>query len=68
MAVKFDGEDVQVQVDNGDWQVIKAERVLDGERLKIRANIDSNITTYNANIDGASVVLFLEVKVFTFPR
>ncbi|KAH8232657.1 hypothetical protein KR032_011338, partial [Drosophila birchii] len=60
VAVKFDGEDIQIQVDSGVWQVIKAERVLDGERLKIRANIDSNITTYNANIDGASVVLFLE--------
>jgi len=61
VAVKFDGEDVQIQVDGGDWQAIKAERVDDGGRLKIRANIDSNITTYNANIDGPSVCLFLEV-------
>ncbi|KAH8306160.1 hypothetical protein KR018_002799, partial [Drosophila ironensis] len=60
VAVKYDGEDVQIQVDNGEWQVIKAERVEDGGRLKIRANIDSNISTYNANIDGSSVSLFLE--------
>ncbi|EDV52913.1 methylcrotonoyl-CoA carboxylase subunit alpha, mitochondrial [Drosophila erecta] len=60
VAVKFDGEDVQIQVDNGDWQVVKAERVQDESRLKIRANINSNITTYNASIDGTSVCLFLE--------
>ncbi|XP_017101018.2 methylcrotonoyl-CoA carboxylase subunit alpha, mitochondrial [Drosophila bipectinata] len=60
VAVKYDGEDVQVQVDDGSWQVIKAQRVEDGVRLKIRANIDNNISTYNANIDGASISLFLE--------
>lgn len=60
VAVKYDGEDVQVQVDSGSWQVIKAQRVEDGVRLKIRANIDNNISTYNANIDGASISLFLE--------
>ncbi|XP_017073330.2 methylcrotonoyl-CoA carboxylase subunit alpha, mitochondrial [Drosophila eugracilis] len=60
VAVKFDGQDVQIQVDNGDWQELKAERVEDGGRLKIRANINSNITTYNANIDGPIVCLFLE--------
>lgn len=63
VAVKYDGEDVQVQVDSGSWQVIKAQRVEDGVRLKIRANIDNNISTYNANIDGASISLFLEVSL-----
>ncbi|EDX15163.1 methylcrotonoyl-CoA carboxylase subunit alpha, mitochondrial [Drosophila simulans] len=60
VAVKFIGEDMQIQVDNGDWQVAKVERVQDESRLKIRANINSNITTYNASIDGTSVSLFLE--------
>ncbi|XP_032578614.1 methylcrotonoyl-CoA carboxylase subunit alpha, mitochondrial [Drosophila sechellia] len=60
VAVKFDGEDMQIQVDNGDWQVAKVERVQDESRLKIRANINSNITTYNASIHGTSVSLFLE--------
>ncbi|XP_017057255.1 methylcrotonoyl-CoA carboxylase subunit alpha, mitochondrial [Drosophila ficusphila] len=60
VAAKFNGEEMQIQVDNGDWQVIKADTVEDGDRLKIRANIDNNITTYNVNIDGPSVSLFLE--------
>ncbi|XP_039492488.1 methylcrotonoyl-CoA carboxylase subunit alpha, mitochondrial [Drosophila santomea] len=66
VAVKFDGEDIQIQVDNGDWQVVKAERVQDESRLKIRANINSNITTYNASIDGTGVCLFLETGKVDF--
>ncbi|EDW99265.1 methylcrotonoyl-CoA carboxylase subunit alpha, mitochondrial [Drosophila yakuba] len=66
VAVKFDGEDIQIQVDNGDWQVVKAERVQDERRLKIRANINSNITTYNASIDGTGVCLFLETGKVDF--
>lgn len=65
MAVKYDGENVQVQVDSGSWKVIKAQRVQDGVRLKIRANIDDNISTFNANIDGASISVFLEVSLIT---
>jgi len=64
VAVKFDGEDMQIQVDNGDWQDAKVERVQDGSRLKIRANINSNVTTYNASIDGTSVSLFSEVRIY----
>ncbi|XP_068152268.1 LOW QUALITY PROTEIN: methylcrotonoyl-CoA carboxylase subunit alpha, mitochondrial [Drosophila tropicalis] len=62
VAVKYDGEDgnVQIRVDNGNWQIVKAQRVEDEGRLKLRANIDSNISTYNANIDGSSVTLFLD--------
>jgi len=64
VAVKFDGEDMQTQVDNGDWLDAKVERVQDGSRLKIRANINSNVTTYNASIDGTSVSLFSEVRIY----
>lgn len=59
--MKYDNGDIEIRVDGGAWQLIKAERVQDGERLKIRANIDAHISTYNANIDGANVTLFLEV-------
>ncbi|EDV90557.1 methylcrotonoyl-CoA carboxylase subunit alpha, mitochondrial [Drosophila grimshawi] len=60
VEVKYDAGDIEIRVDGGAWQVIKAERVEQGKRLKIRANIDNNISTYNANIDGANLTLFLE--------
>lgn len=62
MDVKYDNGNIEIRVDGGAWQVVKAERVQDDGRLKIRANIDNNISTYNANIDGANVTLFLEVR------
>ncbi|EDW16650.1 methylcrotonoyl-CoA carboxylase subunit alpha, mitochondrial [Drosophila mojavensis] len=58
--VKYDNGDIEIRVDGGAWQVIKAKRVQDEGRLKIRANIDGNISTYSANIDGGNVTLFLE--------
>lgn len=61
MDVKYDNEDIEIRVDAGTWQVVKAKRVQDSHRLKIRANIDNSISTYNANIDGSNVTLFLEV-------
>lgn len=68
MDVKYDNGDIEIRVDGGAWQVIKAERVQDEGRLKIRANIDGNISTYSANIDGGNVTLFLEVsKLLKYP-
>lgn len=61
MDVKYDNGDIEIRVDGGTWQVVKAKRVQDSYRLKIRANIDNSISTYNANIDGSNVTLFLEV-------
>lgn len=61
MDVKYDNGDIEIRVDGGTWQVVKAKRVQDSHRLKIRANIDNSISTYNANIDGSNVTLFLEV-------
>ncbi|ALC45447.1 CG2118 [Drosophila busckii] len=58
--VKYDNGHMEMRVDAGAWQTVKSSRVQDGERLKIRANINNNITTYNANIDGSNVTLFLQ--------
>lgn len=69
MDVKYDNDVIEIRVDGGAWQVVKAKRVLDSDRLKIRANIDNNISTYNANIDGPNVTLFLEVilcKIYAY--
>ncbi|XP_030369477.1 methylcrotonoyl-CoA carboxylase subunit alpha, mitochondrial [Scaptodrosophila lebanonensis] len=60
VEVKYDNDAMQIRVDKCAWQVVKATRVQDGTRLKIRANIDNDISTFNANIDGESISLFLE--------
>lgn len=62
MKVRYDKSSFQVQVDNGAWNNIKSVRIVDGDRLKIRANINDSISTFNANIDGAEVTLFLDVS------
>ncbi|XP_075145922.1 methylcrotonoyl-CoA carboxylase 1 [Haematobia irritans] len=58
--VKYNGENIQIQIDNGQWYSVKADRIFDGERLKIRSNIANNISTYNAHIDESEVTIFLD--------
>lgn len=55
-----------MQINNGSWKTVKPMRLSDGNRLKIRANIDNNISTFNANIDGTEVTVFLEVSKYDF--
>ena len=62
MKVRYDKSSFQVQVDNCAWNNIKSERIADGDRLKIRANINDSISTFNANIDNTEVTLFLDVS------
>lgn len=64
--VKSDSESLQVQIDNGTWYTVKADRIDDGERLKIRSNIANNISTYNAHIDETEVTIFLDNGKITF--
>ncbi|XP_039947656.1 methylcrotonoyl-CoA carboxylase subunit alpha, mitochondrial [Bactrocera tryoni] len=66
VKVRYDKSSLQVQVDNDAWKSIKSERIADGDRLKIRANIDDSISTYNANIDGTEVTLFLDNGKLSF--
>ncbi|XP_013106292.2 methylcrotonoyl-CoA carboxylase subunit alpha, mitochondrial [Stomoxys calcitrans] len=58
--VKYNSECIQIQIDNGQWHSVKADRIFDGERLKIRSNIANNISTYNAHIDESEVTIFLD--------
>lgn len=64
--VKFNAENIEIQIDNGSWYTVKADRIEDGERLKIRSNIANNISTYNAYIDESEVSVFLENGKLTF--
>ncbi|XP_004517988.1 methylcrotonoyl-CoA carboxylase subunit alpha, mitochondrial isoform X2 [Ceratitis capitata] len=60
IKVCHDESNLQMQINNGSWKTVKPMRLSDGNRLKIRANIDNNISTFNANIDGTEVTVFLE--------
>ncbi|XP_053966504.1 methylcrotonoyl-CoA carboxylase subunit alpha, mitochondrial [Anastrepha ludens] len=64
--VRYDESAFQVQVDNGPWKNVKSERIPDSQRLKIRANIDNSISTFNANIDGTEVTVFLDNGKLSF--
>ncbi|XP_073837377.1 methylcrotonoyl-CoA carboxylase 1 [Musca autumnalis] len=64
--VKFNGETIEIQIDNGSWYTVKADRIMDGDRLKIRSNIADNISTYNAYIDESEVTLFLDNGKLSF--
>lgn len=66
VKVRYEKSSLQVQVDNGEWKSIKSERVADGDRLKIRANINDSISTFNANIDDTEVTLFLDNGKLSF--
>lgn len=66
VKVRYDKSSIQVQVDNGEWKSIKSERIADGDRLKIRANINDSISTFNANIDDTEVTLFLDNGKLSF--
>lgn len=67
MKVRYDKSSLQIQVDNGALKSVKSERIADGDRLKIRANVNDIISTFNANIDGTEVTLFLDVSKL-FPK
>uniref|UniRef100_A0A1A9ZPP9 Methylcrotonoyl-CoA carboxylase subunit alpha, mitochondrial n=1 Tax=Glossina pallidipes TaxID=7398 RepID=A0A1A9ZPP9_GLOPL len=51
---------IEIQIDDGSWYTVKAEHVEDGERLKIRTNINNNISTFNAYVAADEVTVFLE--------
>ncbi|XP_067634408.1 methylcrotonoyl-CoA carboxylase subunit alpha, mitochondrial isoform X2 [Eurosta solidaginis] len=51
--VRFIESVLLIQVNNGTWIKVKSECLADGDRLKIKANIDDTLSTFNANIDGA---------------
>ncbi|KAL9891233.1 methylcrotonoyl-CoA carboxylase 1 isoform 1-T1 [Glossina fuscipes fuscipes] len=60
VSVKYNNDIIQIQIDDGSWYTVKAERVEDGERLKIRTNINNNISTFNAYVAADEVTVFLE--------
>lgn len=67
VSVKYDSDsNIQIKIDNGSWFTVQADRVMDGDRLKIRSNIANNISTYNAHIDDAEITIFLENGKQTF--
>lgn len=67
VSLKYGSDsNIQIKIDDGEWYEVKAERVWDGERLKIRSNIANNISTYNAHIDESEITIFLEDGKKTF--
>lgn len=67
VSLKYDSDaNIQIKIDNGNWYEVKADRIADGERLKIRSNIANNISTYNAHIDESEITIFLEKGKKTF--
>lgn len=66
VKVRYDKSSLQIQVDNGALKSVKSERIADGDRLKIRANVNDIISTFNANIDGTEVTLFLDNGKLSF--
>lgn len=67
VSLKYDSDaNIQIKIDNGNWYDVKADRIVDGGRLKIRSNIANNISTYNAHIDESEITIFLENGKKTF--
>lgn len=66
VSVKYDNDNMQMKIDDGQWFAVTGDRIVDGNRLKIRSNINNNISTYNANVDESEVTIFLENGKLTF--
>ncbi|KAM7364346.1 methylcrotonoyl-CoA carboxylase 1 [Cochliomyia hominivorax] len=67
VSLKYGNDsNIQIKIDDGNWYEVKADRIKDGERLKIRSNIANNISTYNAHIDESEITIFLEDGKKTF--
>lgn len=64
--IKYSNDTIEIQIINGVWYNVKADRIKDGDRLKIRSNIANNISNYNATIDESEVTIFLENGKKTF--
>lgn len=67
VSVKYNSDsNIEIKIDNGSWFAVQADRIMDGDRLKIRSNIANHISTYNAHIDDSEITIFLENGKQTF--